>query len=179
MTSDEKKLITSGDATTAFRVLTIHSPQDSFLLRQKCSDIDLKKDSVILKKLITRLKATMDAESGVGIAAPQVGILRNIFLFTRIDKPDKSVFVAINPRIIRYSEETVCFERDGCLSIPGQSGNSLRHKWVEVEYRNEIGELVRETLTGYLRAADFTGIIFQHEFDHLNGILYTDRLCNQ
>lgn len=121
----------------------------------------------------------MEAESGVGIAAPQVGILRNVFLFTRIDKPEKPVEVAINPRIINYSSEKVCFERDGCLSIPDQSGNSLRYKWVEVEYLNEKGESIRETLKGYERSGDFTGIIFQHEFDHLNGILYTDKLCNQ
>lgn len=179
MTNDEINLIQSGDVSVPFRVLTINSSKDSILLRTKCADVDVRKDIVHIKTLIERLKITMEAESGVGIAAPQVGILRNVFLFTRIDKPEKPVEVAINPRIINYSPEKVCFERDGCLSIPDQSGNSLRYKWVEVEYLNEKGETIREKLTGYERSSDFTGIIFQHEFDHLNGILYTDRPCNQ
>lgn len=176
-TQNEKILINSGTTETPFRVLKVTDQQDSIFLRQKCSDIEDISDSLDVQILIDRLKTTMAVESGVGIAAPQVGIGRNIFLFTRIDKANYPVIVAINPKIVNYPEETICFERDGCLSIPGISGNSIRYPWVDVEYTDENGNLVQERLEGYSRESDFTGIIFQHEFDHLQGILFTDKLC--
>lgn len=176
-TQNEKILINSGTTETPFRVLKVTDQQDSIFLRQKCSDIENINESEDLQLLIGRLKTTMVAESGVGIAAPQVGIGRNIFLFTRIDKANYPVIVAINPKIVNHPEETICFERDGCLSIPGISGNSIRYPWVDVEYTDENGNLVQERLEGYSRESDFTGIIFQHEFDHLQGILFTDKLC--
>ena len=176
-TQNEKILINSGTTETPFRVLKVTDQQDYIFLRQKCSDIENINESEDLQLLIGRLKTTMAAESGVGIAAPQVGIGRNIFLFTRIDKANYPVIVAINPKIVNHPEETICFERDGCLSIPGISGNSIRYPWVDVEYTDEKGNLVQERLEGYSRESDFTGIIFQHEFDHLQGILFTDKLC--
>lgn len=175
-TQNEKILINSGTTETPFRVLKVTDQQDSIFLRQKCSDIEDISDSLDVQILIDRLKTTMAVESGVGIAAPQVGIGRNIFLFTRIDKANYPVIVAINPKIVNHPEETICFERDGCLSIPGISGNSIRYPWVDVEYTDENGNLVQERLEGYSRESDFTGIIFQHEFDHLQGILFTDKL---
>lgn len=177
-TQDEKDLINSGTTETPFRVLKVTDQQDSIFLRQKCSDIENINESEDLQLLIDRLKTTMAAESGVGIAAPQVGIGRNIFLFTRIDKANYPVIVAINPKIVNHPEETICFERDGCLSIPGISGNSIRYPWVDVEYTDENGNLVQERLEGYSRESDFTGIIFQHEFDHLQGVLFIDKLCS-
>ena len=95
----------------------------------------------------------------------------------RLDLPEQPVLVAVNPKIIRHSDTTVCFERDGCLSVPGRSENSIRYPWIEVEYFNEKGEKVRERLEGYSRQDTFTAIIFQHEYDHLKGILFTDKLC--
>ncbi len=178
-TQDEKDLINSGTTETPFRVLKVTDQQDSIFLRQKCSDIENINESEDLQLLIDRLKATMAAESGVGIAAPQVGIGRNIFLFTRIDKANYPVIVAINPKLVNHPEETICFERDGCLSIPGISGNSIRYPWVDVEYTDENGNLVQERLEGYSRESDFTGIIFQHEFDHLQGVLFIDKLCSE
>lgn len=179
MTENEIKLINNGDNNSPYRVLTIDDKQDSLFLRQKCEDIDVEtigKDEN-LRTFITRLKITMQAESGIGIAAPQVGIGRNIFLFTRIDRTGEPVEVAINPKITAHSKETICFERDGCLSIPGISGNSQRYKWVEVEYYDETGKKHKERLSGYSRQSDFTGVIFQHEYDHLQGILFIDKLC--
>ncbi len=176
MTVEEIKIIEQADTITPMRVLKIDNTEDSLILRSKSKDVDYKKDRVILQKLISRLKATMIAESGVGIAAPQVGILRNIFLFVRIDKSEHPVKVAINPKIIAFSEEKYIFEGDGCLSVPNRKGNTLRYKWIDVEYLNEEGYLIRERLFANSRHEDFTGVIFQHEFDHLNGILYTDKL---
>ena len=176
-TQYEKDLINGGTSEIPFRVLKITDQQDSTFLRQKCSVIEDTDNVGDLKLLIDRLKATMASESGVGIAAPQVGIARNVFLFTRIDQPNYPVTVAINPKIVKHPEETICFERDGCLSIPDISGNSIRYPWVEVEYTDENGTLVKERLEGYSRTGNFTAIIFQHEFDHLQGILFIDKLC--
>ncbi len=177
LTSDEKNLINNGDKTLPFDVLKVTDKQDSLFLRTPCRDFDLTKDKEDIALLIDRLKLTMAVESGVGIAAPQVGIGRNLFLFMKIDQPEKTVIAAINPRIVNHPEETICFERDGCLSIPGISGNSIRYPWVDVEYTNEEGLLVRERLEGYSREGNFTGVIFQHEFDHLQGVLFIDKLC--
>lgn len=179
LTSDERSLIRNGDKATPLSVLKITNKQDSLFLRTPSKDFDFAKDKEYITLLIKRLRVTMAAESGVGIAAPQVGIGRNLFLFTRIDLPEKPVIAVINPKIVNHPAETICFERDGCLSIPGISGNSIRYPWVEVQYINEEGKVVRERLEGYSRMSNFTGVIFQHEFDHLQGVLFIDKLCDQ
>jgi len=176
-TNQEKNLINSEKEDTPFRVLTVGDEDDLKILRQKCEDINPDITDEDLQFFIERLKLTLDIEQGVGIAAPQVGIAKNIFLFIRIDLENEPVEVAINPRIINHPDETICFEADGCLSIPGKSGNSVRYPWVEVEYTNERGELIRETLHGHSREGNFVAVIFQHEYDHLQGVLYTDKLC--
>jgi len=176
-TEKEKEIINSGSSEVPFRVLTVDRREDILFLRQKCEDIDTDVSDGVLRLFIERLKLTMEIESGVGIAAPQVGIAKNIFLFIKLDQPDYPVVAAINPKIIGHPEELVCFENDGCLSIPNASGNSLRYPWIDVEYTNEEGELIRERLEGHSRAGNFTAVVFQHEFDHLQGILYTDKLC--
>lgn len=177
--AEEKILINEGDRETPFRVLKITDETDYAFLRSKAQDVDMSADTTDLLLLIDRLKKTMEVESGVGIAAPQVGISRKIFIFTRVDHPDHPQVVAINPRIVGHPNEFVCFERDGCLSIPNESGNSVRFSWVDVEYTTEAGELVRERLSGYSRKDGFTGVIFQHEYDHLYGILFIDKLCQE
>jgi peptide deformylase len=173
----EKALINQGDAETPFRVLKITDWQDSVTLRTPCSRIQNTVGDPDFKLFIDRLKATLALEQGVGIAAPQVGIKRNVFLFMRLDLPGAPVVVVVNPRIVRYPDETVCFERDGCLSIPDRRGNSLRYPWVEVEYYNEDGALVHERLEGHSRTGNFSAVIFQHEYDHLQGTLFIDKLC--
>ena len=180
-TEREKEIIRSGDSDTSFRILLTTDPIDSFILRMQSSNINIDSISTDedLQLLIQRLMATMAEAGGVGIAAPQVGILKNLFLFIRIDKPDYPIQVAINPRIVNHPQETVCFEGDGCLSIPNISANSIRFPWVEVEYWDEQGDFHKEKLMGFSRDEDFTSIIFQHEFDHLNGILFTDKICSQ
>jgi peptide deformylase len=177
--TEERDLINSGDSNTPFRVLLTTNNEDSLFLRQKCTDVDV--NSIVrdkdLQLLIQRMAKTMEEESGVGIAAPQVGVSKNVFLFLKIEKPNYYLRVAINPKIVNHPKETICFEGDGCLSIPGISGNSIRYPWVEVEYTNQNGELIRERFEGYTREGDFTGVIFQHEYDHLQGVLFIDKLC--
>ena len=142
---------------------------------------DIDADSITgndnLQLLIKRLQTTLYESGGVGIAAPQVGVLKNIFLFMRMNHPEQLVETALNPKIVSHPIETVCFERDGCLSIPELRGNSIRFPWIDVEYYDDSGNLINERLEGYSRMGDFTSVIFQHEYDHLNGILFIDRLC--
>jgi peptide deformylase len=173
----ELKLIHEGTPEQPFRVLQVTNRADSLLLRSACDDV-VHFDDPALATCIARLHETLRVENGVGIAAPQVGILKNIFLFTRVDLPGKPVIAAINPRIVRHPDTTVCFERDGCLSIPGIQGNSTRYPWVEVEYYTGTGTLVHERLEGYSRQENFTAVIFQHEYDHTRGVLFTDKLCD-
>ncbi len=174
----ERQLIGSGQGKDTFRVLSIANQQDSLILRKRSKDLKQIKDNKDLTLLLERMRVTMDAEEGIGIAAPQVGINRNIFLFTRIDEPEQKVQVAINPWITAHSDSLVCFERDGCLSIPDIRGNSKRYAWIEVSYYDENGTLIQERFSGHKRPDNFTNIIFQHEFDHINGILFIDKLCD-
>ncbi|RYD98273.1 MAG: peptide deformylase [Sphingobacteriales bacterium] len=176
-TAAERQLIATGKKNDLFRVLSIANKQDSIILRKRSRDLKQIKDNKDLVQLLARMKVTMDAEDGIGIAAPQVGINRNIFLFTRIDEPEQKVQVAINPRITTHSDSLVCFERDGCLSIPDIRGNSKRYAWIEVSYYDENGTLIKERFSGHKRPDNFTNIIFQHEYDHINGILFIDKLC--
>lgn len=180
MTKDEISLIEEGTESERMRVLSIENETDSLFLRLKASDLDTVQivADEALQKLIKRMIVTLDDEGGVGLAAPQVGVSRNLFLFMRISDPKAPYQVAINPKIVGHPDETICFENDGCLSIPNRSGNSLRYAYVDVEYYNEKGELIKERLSGHSRQTDFTGIIFQHEFDHLEGVLYIDKLAD-
>ena len=177
-TSKEKAVIYSEPGKSA-RVTLITNPQDSVVLRTPSKDIRKIKNNKDLAALIEIMKKTMEVENGVGIAAPQIGINKNIFLFLRLDKPNTPVQVAINPKILSHPSETTCFLYDGCLSVPDRYGNSQRYSWIEVEYKNEKGETIREKLLGGGRKEDYTGVIFQHEFDHINGKLYIDKLCNE
>jgi peptide deformylase len=176
-TEAEKTIIVSSKAETPFRVLQITDKQDSVVLRTPCTDIRNFANDSTFHLLVERLKTTLREENGVGIAAPQVGISKNLFLFMRLDLPDEPVFVAVNPKIVNHPDTTVCFERDGCLSIPDRSGNSVRYPWIDVEYLNEKGEKIRERLEGYSRRNTFTAVIFQHEYDHTKGVLFIDKLC--
>lgn len=175
----ELEIIHNGDKETPFRILQVTDPVDSLVLRMYSIDIDA--DSIgndeSLQLLIRRLTVTMHASGGVGIAAPQVGVLKNVFVFIRLDLPDEPVQVVINPKIVNFPDEAVCFERDGCLSIPDLRANSWRFPWVDVEYWDEKGSFHCEHLEGHSRDDQFTAVIFQHEYDHLQGILFTDKIC--
>lgn len=114
--------------------------------------------------LIDELMVTMIDENGVGIAAPQVGICRRIII---VEAPS-GVVAYINPEITSRSIRTVA-SVEGCLSVPGVSGVVKRHSSVKVKAKNRDGEEVEVKANGLL------AIIFQHEIDHLDGILFIDR----
>ena len=113
--------------------------------------------------LLDDMVETMRAADGVGLAAPQVGVLRRICV---IETPDEGLFELINPKIIAYSGEQETEE--GCLSVPGRWGITRRPMHVTVRAMNRAGEVVTYTGSGLLAKA------FCHEIDHLDGKLYVD-----
>ena len=170
--SEQIKLITAADSLTPMRVYKITNKQDSILLRTKSQYIKPDSTDMVLKTFVKRLyKTVTDSMSlGVGIAAPQVGILKNIIWVQRFDKENFPFEVYLNPKIITYSEKKQ-IRREGCLSIPNRSDTlSTRAYSILLEYDTLEANHIRETVE------DFTSIIFQHEIDHLNGILYIDHL---
>ena len=169
---EEIELIMATDAYTAMRVWKIDAVSDSLILRQKCSDVLFNSNDIILSNFINKLHKTVidSLNKGVGIAAPQVGILKNIIWVQRFDKLNYPFEVYINPTITHYSEEKQpC--REGCLSIPNRIDTTqIRSQLIEIKYLDKDGLSRSESIEG------FTAVIFQHEIDHLNGILYIDHL---
>ena len=168
--TDEKAIINAGDGEI-MRVLTIGDRADSLVLRSKAVAMTaemLRTDdyATLRRRMLTTVQDPQN--TGVGIAAPQVGILRRIIAVQRFDKPGEPFEFYINPEIVEYSSETAP-GREGCLSIPGLSGTVTRAQQIGLRYRDEQFAEKTETISG------FTAVIFQHEADHLDGILYTDR----
>lgn len=126
---------------------------------------------------INDMKTTVEEANGVGIAAPQVYESKRIFIIASKpnirypNAPEMKPTAIINPKIISNSDE---IEKDweGCLSIPGLRGLIPRHHWLKAEYFTEFGETKTEFFKG------FVARIFQHELDHLNGVLFLDRVSS-
>ncbi len=175
-TADENNLVISGAAGEEMSVMYICQQPDSVVLRTTSTNVNLEEENLELLK--DRMKTTVLGE-GVGIAAPQVGINRNVIWVQRYDKGSAIVKpweVYFNPVITAYSD-TVALRNDGCLSVPDDcvseysiAGNSYRSIWVDVQYYDIDGNFVQERITH-----QFTAHIFQHEIDHLNGIMFFDR----
>lgn len=173
--SEDSKLIMNGDSLKPMRVYKINSKTDSLLLRMKSSYVKPNLNDPILQNFVKRLYATVrDSMSmGVGIAAPQVGVLKNIIWVQRFDKENLPFEVYLNPKINSHSDEKQTL-KEGCLSIPNRSEilNS-RSSTIIIEYDTMDGNHTSESVSG------FTSVIFQHEIDHLNGILYLDHLAKE
>jgi peptide deformylase len=176
LTQAEKDTIMKGSSTTLMRVLTIFNNTDSLKLRKKSTSVRPDTNDVELMRLINRMYTTVRAPiyNGVGIAAPQVGINRRIIWVQRLDKTGKPFECYLNPKITIYSTKTINFAGDGCLSIPGVYGTTHRAAAVVVEYEKPDGTHNTEIIEGY-SSSNFTAVIFQHEIDHLYGILFIDR----
>ncbi len=112
--------------------------------------------------LLDDMKETMEAAEGIGLAAPQVGVLKRVI----ITDVGEGVTEYVNPEIIETSGEECALE--GCLSIPETSGRVIRPKMVRVKAQNRNGE------TFELTAEDLLARVICHEIDHLNGVLFTD-----
>lgn len=142
-----------------------------FRLFEKCRPIDMVDDET--REFLDDMLETMYANKGVGLAAPQVGITRRIVVIDdkvgEEGEEGKNPYYMVNPQIVERSEEkVVCSE--GCLSVPGQYADVVRHEWVKVEY------LDYNNNPQTLKAEGFLAVIVQHELDHLDGVLYIDRI---
>lgn len=170
--SQQQSLIVSGDTTKPMRVFLITNQSDSLLLRTKSSPVIVDPNDEFLQHFVTRLFRTVrDSMSlGVGIAAPQVGILKSIIWVQRFDKEGYPFEVYLNPKIVQYTEKKQpCPE--GCLSIPEKRATTQNRAYaILLEYDKMDGTHQIEMVE------DFTAVIFQHEIDHLNGILFIDHL---
>ena len=164
------------------KVITIPDP------RLKKRSVEITKIDASVEKLIRDLKATLNKQKnpeGVGISAPQIGVNKRVFViktgFTKdenLSKLKETVF--INPEIIKMSKDTN-FDHlpsedryfEGCLSIPGLYGE-VRRPWnIKIRFSD-----IR-LQTSDIRFVGFDAVYFQHEFDHLNGILFTERVAEQ
>lgn len=143
----------------ALRNLRINGDE---ILRKRCKEVTNIDDRTL--RLIEDMKETMYKENGVGLAAPQVGILKRIIV---IDVGE-GCFALINPEILETKGEYVDIE--GCLSIPGNQGEVRRPEYVKVKGLNEKGQEVILEGSGLLARA------FCHEIDHLDGILFIDKI---
>jgi peptide deformylase len=168
-TDAEKEIIFNNSLDSALRVLNYFIYADSLILRKQSRNVNFN-DTATLFYLTDRMFKSVVAEGGVGIAAPQVGINRDIIWVWRNDKPSHPWELYFNPVITQYSD-TLKQRSDGCLSIPGMSGQSWRAIWVNVEYDLPDGSHHAEHIS-----QAYTAHIFQHEIDHLKGIVWLDRV---
>lgn len=144
------------------------------VLREKASDIDNVEEPAVQEFIDNLIETAIDS-NGVGIAAPQVFEPYRIFIINSRpnprypEAPEMGPVAVINPEIISRSDEK---EKDweGCLSIPGIRGLVPRHKQIRTRYMTREGKIEEREFT------DFVARIFQHEFDHLNGTVFLDRM---
>jgi peptide deformylase len=153
---------------TSLRIVRYPHPS----LRATNTEITLEevKDGSIAQ-LAKEMFLVMYAAEGVGLAAPQVGINKRLMVFNESGDRKKWLeeVIMVNPVIVERSEATE-IGVEGCLSFPDMSGDVDREKWVKVEALNTRGKKIKRKYEGW------TARIFQHEYDHLDGVVYIDRL---
>ncbi len=153
-------------------ILPVHIIGSS-VLRKVAEDIP--SDYPKLSELIENMYETMYSSDGVGLAAPQIGKSIRLFIIDASpmaeDEPELENFkrTFINAHIVEKSDDMTNFT-EGCLSIPEIREDVLRHSSVTIEYVNENFQPVKETFNG------IAAIILQHEYDHIDGILFTDKV---
>ena len=174
--TEEVELIAAAD--DVMRVLTIAEPCDSLVLRD--TSLMLSANALMSEdyaRLCSLMVATVThpSQDGVGIAGPQVGLNRRIVAVQRFDKEGEPFEVYPNIRII-WKADSLAYGPEGCLSVPDRREEVARSQEIIIEYADVSAlkgsdiPMVRDTIKG------FTAVIFQHETDHLDGILYIDRL---
>lgn len=140
------------------------------VLREKCAPVERVSDDVL--SIMDEMVEIMKEQSGVGLAAPQVGVLKRFLVM--MDPDTNKVYKMINPKILSRSSET-CTMEEGCLSVLGPDNlpvfsKVVRPSDVEVEWTDENGKKLQAAMSGVMAR------IVQHETDHLDGILFIDYL---
>lgn len=171
-TKQERDFILAADSTQMFKVIQITEPNELKILKAVSTDVN-PKDKLLPIVAKRMLLAMQNSENpGIGIAAPQVGINRNLFWVKRLDKLGEPFEFYINPKIV-WRSDLLRKGMEGCLSIPEDRGDVYRNYTIKITYFDLKGNFKEEIVEG------FTAVIFQHEEDHLNGILFTDRISEQ
>ncbi|QCE33663.1 peptide deformylase [Acetobacteraceae bacterium] len=141
------------------------------ILHKRAEEV-LPKDMEEIKKIIPAMFKTMYDAPGIGLAAPQIGISKRFYIMDLSrdeEAPDPKVL--INPEIIEKSEKLSSRE-EGCLSLPQQFAEIIRPEKVKIRYQDLNGNIIEE------EGEDLKAACFQHELDHLNGVLFVDHLSN-
>jgi len=170
-TSEELSIIEARGPV--MKVYVITNPFDSLVLRRDCidfTDADLQSDTY--RRLADQMVATVTSpeQDGVGIAGPQVGLNRRVVAVQRFDKEGEPFEVYPNIRITAFRGEKE-LGAEGCLSVPDRRGEVLRYQDIDITY-TDVATMQEKTET----VQGFTAVIFQHECDHLDGVLYIDKL---
>jgi peptide deformylase len=138
---------------------------------RKISRVVTPADAAQVAKLIPQMFEAMYKAPGIGLAAPQVGVLLRLVVIDLAPDKVPAPKVLINPEIIAASDEKATRE-EGCLSLPDQYADVTRPAWVKVKYQDEAGQRQEIEGDGLLAAC------LQHEIDHLNGVLFVDYLSS-
>ena len=144
------------------RIVTEEDPQ------LHVGSVEVQRFGVTLHALLDDMKETMYYADGVGLAAPQVGINKQIIV---VDDREHGFFEMVNPRIV--AEDGVDLAVEYCLSVPDRGGRVPRATWVRIEYQDRYGN------PASMEAEGFLARVFQHEIDHLGGILFTDVMIEE
>lgn len=174
MTNEEASLI--NDSPEVMRILTIEDEADLAVLRStstnfNIADLSSPEYTLLAEKMVRTLEST---DGGVGLAAPQVGLNRRVVAVQRVDKEGEPIEVYANIAIEEMRGEKVPGP-EGCLSVPDLRGDVPRYQDITIRYTDiNSGRLdqpreIREDVSG------FAAVIFQHEVDHLDGVLYIDK----
>ena len=140
------------------------------VLRQKTKKVAKVDQNV--RDLAKHMLQTMYSENGIGLAAPQVGIHKKMLVIDcQPDNPATPPMVLINPEITKFGKDFAVAE-EGCLSIPQVFLEVIRPRTIEVTYKDEKGKKNK------IKAAGLLSRVIQHEMDHLNGVLFVDRVKN-
>lgn len=166
LTTLERYQIQAGGPDAVMPVVQNENPAGDEFLGAVADAVDPR--DPLVRHLAERMRATVEAAPGVGLAAPQVGISRRMVWVQRLDKEAKPFEIYVNPTIVRRSEQTE-IGWEGCLSISAGYGQVRRAVWVELQWQTLDGSRVRERIEG------FVAVIVQHELDHLDGVLFIDR----
>jgi len=160
----------------AVKIRPIIGPNNP-VLRRKARVVD-NPNTPDTQQLIEDMIETLRAAPGVGLAAPQVAVSQRIVVVEYADVPDDlpdeaeppapKLYVVVNPEIVTRSDELVDGS-EGCLSLPGYAGTVKRHRAVTVKALNRKGKPIK------IKAHDWLARIFQHEIDHLDGVLFIDK----
>ena len=178
----ETELSLIGAADSIMRVLTIADNADNEILRSQCGDFSreaLLSDEYARLEELMIATVTHPSQDGVGIAGPQVGLKRRVVAVQRFDQEGEPFEVYPNIRIT-WASDSLEAGPEGCLSVPNRRGDVKRSQEIVIEYADMEALKSGKTSEGIpMRKEtikDFTAVIFQHEADHLDGVLYIDRL---